>query len=86
MKGFHIVAFLLLVVGGLNLLALGLFGWELGNALGGQDALVSRIIYIIIGLAAVYELFAHKTLCKTCSVSGGGATKDSRPQENTKVM
>ncbi len=81
MKGLHIVAFLLLIVGGLNLLALGLFGWELGNALGGQDVLVSRIIYIAIGLAAVYELISHKSLCKTCSVSGGGVT-----QGNTKAM
>ena len=76
MKALHIISFLVLVVGGINLLALGLFGWELGSLFGGQDALASRVIYIVIGVAAVYELFAHKTRCKDCSVSERG---DSSP-------
>lgn len=67
MKTVHIIAFLLLIVGGLNLLALGLFNWELGDLFGGQDTLTSRILYVVIGLAAVYELITHKVRCKTCS-------------------
>ncbi|MFC1734393.1 DUF378 domain-containing protein [candidate division KSB1 bacterium] len=72
MKSLHIIAFLLVVVGGLNWLALGAFGWELGSLLGGQDAVASRVLYIIIGLAAAYELFAHKTRCKECLSGGEG--------------
>lgn len=72
MKGLHVAAFLVLVVGGLNWLALGLFQWELGDLFGGSDAIVSKVMYIIIGLAAVYELFAHKGQCKTCSVEKKG--------------
>ena len=76
MKSLHFVAFLVLVVGGLNWLALGAFGWELGSLLGGQEAVASRALYIIIGLAAAYELFAHKTRCKECSVGGGGGQSE----------
>jgi uncharacterized protein len=56
----HKLAFSLLVIGGLNWLLLALFGWEIGRLFGGMDAIVSRIIYILVGLSAVYELFARK--------------------------
>ena len=63
----HIVTFILLVVGGLNWLAVGLLGWDLGDLFGGQDALVSRVIYVLVGAAAVYEVVTHKSNCKACS-------------------
>lgn len=68
MKSIHYLAFLILIVGGLNWLALGLFGWELGELLGGQEAFASKVLYIIMGLAAVYELLMHKSQCRTCSM------------------
>lgn len=66
MKGLHMVAFTLLLVGGLNWLLLGLFGWEIGALFGGQGALVSRAVYILVGLAAISEIVSHKSNCKTC--------------------
>ena len=65
-KGLHSVTFILLVIGGLNWLLLGLFSWEIGALFGGMGAAVSRIVYILVGLSAVYELFAHKAHCKLC--------------------
>ena len=62
----HKTAFLLLVIGGLNLLLLGLFSWDIGSLFGGQGAAVSRIIYVLIGLSAIYELVKHKRNCKEC--------------------
>jgi uncharacterized membrane protein YuzA (DUF378 family) len=59
MKALHYFAFGLLVIGGLNWLAVGIFGWDIGELFGGMDALVSRVVYILVGLAAIYELFAH---------------------------
>ncbi len=70
MKTLHIVAFVLLVVGGLNWLLVGLGIWDIGNLFGGQDAAVSKVIYVLVGLAAIYELVSHKGICKTC----GGQT------------
>jgi uncharacterized protein len=67
MKALHMIAFILLVVGGLNWLLIGVINWEIGALFGGMDALVSRIIYILVGLAAVFELVTHKQNCKKCS-------------------
>jgi len=66
MKGLHGVAFILLIIGGLNWLLLGVFQWEVGNVFGGQSTVISRLIYIVVGLAALYELFTHKRNCRQC--------------------
>ncbi len=50
------LTFILLVVGGLNWLFLGLFNWEIGQIFGGQGAVVSRIVYVLVGLSAIYQL------------------------------
>ncbi len=68
MKGLHVVTFLLLVIGGLNWLLVGLFGWDVGQWFGGQSATVSRVIYVLVGLSALVEVFSHKSACKTCAM------------------
>ncbi|TSC75504.1 MAG: hypothetical protein G01um101430_346 [Parcubacteria group bacterium Gr01-1014_30] len=67
MNALHIVAFTLLVVGGLNWLLVGLVGWDVGALFGGQGAAVSRVIYILVGLAAIFEAATHGSTCKACS-------------------
>lgn len=62
----HMISFILLVVGGLNWLLVGLLGWDVGMLFGGQSAMISRIVYILVGLAAIYELVTHKKNCKEC--------------------
>jgi len=63
----HKVAFILLIIGGLNWLLVGIFGWDVSKFLGGMDAIVPKIIYILVGLAALYEIFSHKENCKVCT-------------------
>ena len=63
----HMVTFVLLVIGGLNWLLVGLFGWDIGQIFGGQMAIISKIIYILVGLSAIYEAATHKQNCKICS-------------------
>lgn len=58
----HKITFILLVIGGLNWL-LEAFGYGIGNYL--PDT-VSMIIYILVGLSALYEVFTHKGNCKHC--------------------
>lgn len=65
-KGLHKIAFILLVIGGLDLLLKGLLSWDIGEIFGGMDVLISRIIYILIGIAALYEMLTHKGHCKEC--------------------
>jgi len=31
---------------------------------------VAKVIYVLIGLAAIYELLAHKKMCKVCDKGG----------------
>lgn len=71
MKYVHVIAFLLLIVGGLNWGLLAITGWEIGQLFGGTDALVSQILYILVGLSAIYLVFTHQHDCKKCRVSGG---------------
>jgi hypothetical protein len=54
------VAFWLLVVGGLNWLLVGLLSWDIGELFGGQGAIISRIIYILVGLSALVMIFKPK--------------------------
>ena len=77
MKGLHVIGFILLVVGGLNWGIFALTGWEIGSLFGGMDTGISKIVYILVGLAAILELFTHKKGCKECGVPkmGGGANQ-----------
>ena len=67
----HMLTFTLLVIGGLNWLAQGLFGWEIGQIFGGQEAALSRLIYVLVGASAVYEIATHKGACKRCDMMMG---------------
>lgn len=66
MKKLHIITFLLLVIGGLNWLLVGLFGWDIGSLFGGMDMPISKIIYILVGVSAVVEIATHKKNCRLC--------------------
>lgn len=66
MKGLHMIAWILLVIGGLNWLLFALTGQDVGTWLGGMDSMVAKVIYILVGLSAIYELFTHKANCKAC--------------------
>lgn len=57
MKDLKLVAFVLLIIGGLNWLLVGLFSFDVGVIFGGQEALISRIVYILVGLSAIYSIF-----------------------------
>jgi uncharacterized membrane protein YuzA (DUF378 family) len=46
----------LLIIGGMNWLLVGLFKWDVvGGLTGGMDSMFARIVYVIIGLAAIYS-------------------------------
>jgi uncharacterized protein len=66
MKAVHIIAFILLVIGGLNWLLFA-FGWNLVSTIFGAGSSISNAIYILIGLSAVWEAIMHGKNCRTCS-------------------
>lgn len=61
----HGVTFILLVIGGLVWLLVGLGGssWNVVEVLGSA---LARIVYLLVGLSALYEIFTHKQNCKLC--------------------
>jgi uncharacterized protein len=74
MKTIHIIAFILLVIGGLNWLLVA-FGYNLVDAIFGMGSMIAKIIYILVGLSAIVEIFGHKSTCKAC-----GSDMKSAPQ------
>lgn len=68
-KGLHKITFFLLIIGGLNW-GVSVFGWEIGQLFGGMDSTVSKIIYILVGLSAIYEFMIHKADCRLCNPMG----------------
>jgi uncharacterized membrane protein YuzA (DUF378 family) len=66
MKALHIIAFILLVIGGLNWLLFA-FGWNLVSTIFGAGSTLSDIIYILIGLSAILEAVTHGKNCRMCS-------------------
>lgn len=75
MKVLHSIAFVLVIVGGLNWLLVGLFSWDVGMIFGGQEVLISRIVYILVGLSAIYLMFGCKGCCKLSKISQPEAEK-----------
>ncbi len=70
MKALHMVAFLLVIIGGLNWLLVGLGNWDLVAMIFGAGTTIARVVYVLVGLSAVYLLVTHKKECRVCS---GGA-------------
>ena len=69
MKNLHMVAWILLVIGGLNW-GLTALGWNVVDMLLGSWPAVTMIVYLLVGASAIYEIATHKKNCKQCS-SGG---------------
>lgn len=67
-KAVHMVAFLLMAVGGLNWLLVGALNMNLVTMLLGAGTLANAV-YIIVGIATVLELVMHKGRCSACSSS-----------------
>lgn len=66
MKILHMVAFALLVVGGLNWGLVALLKMNLVETIFGGMGL-TNIVYILVGVSAVYVAATHMGDCKTCA-------------------
>jgi uncharacterized protein len=56
MKAINLVTLLLVVVGGLNWGLVGLFSFDLVAAIFGSGSLLSRIVYVLVGPSAAWQL------------------------------
>ncbi|MCC5895485.1 MAG: DUF378 domain-containing protein [Alkalibacterium sp.] len=57
MKTLDRIALVILIIGGVNWLLVGLIQFDLvAEIFGGQDNILARIVYVLVGLAALYCL------------------------------
>lgn len=54
MKSLKTLALILVIVGGLNWGLVGLFNFDLVAAIFGAMSAISKIVYVLVGLSAVY--------------------------------
>ncbi|OGF82305.1 hypothetical protein A3B18_03120 [Candidatus Giovannonibacteria bacterium RIFCSPLOWO2_01_FULL_46_13] len=69
MKALHMIAFILLVVGGLNWLLVA-FDYNLVDSILGAGSAGAMIVYVLVGLSAIWEVLTHKKNCRNCNPSG----------------
>ena len=76
MKALDVIVTVILLVGGLNWGLMGFFGFNLISMLFGEATAITRVIYALVGLSALYEIggfaFGYKGIqerwCETVSV------------------
>lgn len=62
MKTLDVIAAILLVVGGLNWGLVGVFHFDLVATIFGDMSIISRIVYILVGVAAIYQAILWKAV------------------------
>jgi uncharacterized protein len=71
----HAIAFILVIIGGLNWGLVGLGGfmgsnWNVVNLLLGSWPQVEWLVYVLVGVSAVMIGVGHKKDCRMCNPSG----------------
>jgi uncharacterized membrane protein YuzA (DUF378 family) len=69
MKALNLLTLILVIIGGLNWGLVGLFDFDLVAAIfGGQQATLSRLVYIVVGLSAIWQLVPFSQAMSTNEV------------------
>lgn len=69
MKHLEMIAFVLLLIGGINWGLVGAFNYNLVTTLLGDGSTMARAVYGLVGLGALYE--AYKFMKGRCSSNSG---------------
>jgi len=56
MKALNLVTLILTIVGGINWGLIGIADFNLVAALFGEDTMLTRVVYVLVGLSALYQL------------------------------
>jgi uncharacterized protein len=73
MKSIDVIAAVLLVVGGLNWGLVGLFNFDLVAAIFGEMSALSRVVYTLVGLSAVYQGLGLRSIQRRWGVAAARA-------------
>lgn len=72
MKTLTIIALVLVIIGAINWGLIGLFGFNLVAAIFGPMSAVSRIIYVLVGLAGLYTIWVLARVSESRGFIWGG--------------
>lgn len=61
MSSLKFITQILVIVGGLNWGLVGIFSFDLVAAIFGEMTAVSRLVYSLVGISAIFQLFALKS-------------------------
>jgi len=56
MRAVNIITLILVIIGGLNWGLVGLFQFDLVAAIFGVGSMLSKIVYVLVGLSALWQL------------------------------
>ncbi|OGL69974.1 hypothetical protein A3B32_01330 [Candidatus Uhrbacteria bacterium RIFCSPLOWO2_01_FULL_53_9] len=60
------LCWVLVIIGALNWGLVGFFDWNLVEWLLGTWPVVERVVYALVGVAALVMIFSHRGMCKMC--------------------
>lgn len=66
-KWVHVVTFSLMVLGAVNWGLVGLLNLNVVSAVFGAGTTLERVVYVLVGVSAVYIGATHFNDCKICS-------------------
>jgi uncharacterized protein len=69
MRSIDVTAAILLVVGGLNWGLVGLFNFDLVAALFGAGSPLARIVYVLVGASALYQIVTIRAIQRRWGVA-----------------
>jgi uncharacterized membrane protein YuzA (DUF378 family) len=73
MKALNVITLILVIIGGLNWGLVGLFGFDLVAAVFGNGSPISRLVYVLVGLSAVWQLVPLYAALTTAEAAPRGA-------------
>ena len=81
MKALNLITLLLVIIGGINWLLVGAAQFDLVATLfGGQQAAISRIVYVLVGLSALYSWCPSSAPCRVAKwLPSAAASSLTRP-------
>jgi uncharacterized membrane protein YuzA (DUF378 family) len=71
MKALHMIAWILVMIGGINWLLIGIGGfvgsdWNVVHLILYSVPALEWLVYILVGLSAVYMIVTHRKHCMMC--------------------
>lgn len=72
MKALNLATLLLVIVGGVNWGLVGAFDFNLVSALFGEGSVLSRIVYVVVGLSALWQIVPFAKAFQTGEVFAEG--------------